>query len=288
MAENLTSFPARLHVLVAREADTAVVIRRGPSKNVCTFLWDRVTDHVQIGQWLKGRIYERRADLSPDGRHLIYFAMNGQWNRETRGSWTTVSRAPYLKALDLYVKGDCWLGGGLFLSDERYWLNHACVPKDDILLKDSPVRRAKDYWPQDHFGAECTGVYYVRLIRDGWTLTERSPSIPLQSWTRFEKPLAGDWRLRKLCHEEIGAPVGKGCYWDEHELVNAVTGAHVPCPDWEWAEVDRDALIWATHGQLFRAKLDGSTGIQGAALVHDFNPYRFEEIRAPYDEGWRP
>ena len=68
--------PARLHVLLAREAPYAVVIRRGPAKQVCTVGWDRSTDAFTLGQWFKGRIYERRSDLSPDGKHLIYFALS--------------------------------------------------------------------------------------------------------------------------------------------------------------------------------------------------------------------
>ena len=56
-----------------------MVIRRGPSKSVATLLWDRKRNTFHMGQWLKGRIYERRCDLSPDGKYLIYFAMNGWW-----------------------------------------------------------------------------------------------------------------------------------------------------------------------------------------------------------------
>jgi hypothetical protein len=70
-----------------------VVLRRGPANSVCSILWDRKKDKFETGQWLRARIYERRADLSPDGRHLIYFAMNGKWTSETRGSWTAISRA---------------------------------------------------------------------------------------------------------------------------------------------------------------------------------------------------
>jgi hypothetical protein len=65
-------FPARLHAVLAAEAPTAVVFRRGPSKQVCTLLWDRQMNTFTLGQWLKGRIYERRADLSPNGKYLIY------------------------------------------------------------------------------------------------------------------------------------------------------------------------------------------------------------------------
>jgi len=105
---------ARIHVLLAREEPVGVIIRRGPSKQVCTLGWDRTHDDFRLGQWLRGRIYERRCDLSPDGKHFIYFAMNGKWSSESRGSWTAISRAPYLKAVTFFPKGDCWLGGGLF------------------------------------------------------------------------------------------------------------------------------------------------------------------------------
>ncbi len=116
-------FPCRLHVLLARNAKVGLVIRRGPSKSVCTVLWNRECNAFKLGQWLRGRIYERRCDLSPDGRHFIYFAMNGRSEAETKGAWTAISRVPYLKAVALYAKGDCWHGGGLFLSDREFWLN---------------------------------------------------------------------------------------------------------------------------------------------------------------------
>ena len=74
----MTSFPARVHIILAREAQTAIAIRRGPSKSVCIIGWDRRRDIFTVGQWLRGRIYERRCDLSPEGKHFIYFAMNGK------------------------------------------------------------------------------------------------------------------------------------------------------------------------------------------------------------------
>src|SRR5262245_42678668 len=118
-----TRFSARLHVLLARDTSFGLVIRRGPSKTVCTIGWDRKSDKFELGQWMRGRIYERRCDLSPDGRHFSYFAMNGKWSSRNRGSWTAISRVPYLKAIAMFKKGDCWNGGGLFLSKRKYWLN---------------------------------------------------------------------------------------------------------------------------------------------------------------------
>ena len=112
-------FPARLHVLLASKAPIGVVFRRGPASAVCTVGWNRETNQFELGQWLRGRIYERRADLSPDGRYLIYFARGGRRHQETKGSWTAISRAPWLHAVTLYGKGDCWQGGGLFTANRK-------------------------------------------------------------------------------------------------------------------------------------------------------------------------
>src|SRR5687768_15419495 len=162
---------ARLHVLFARSAPIGVVIRRGPSKSVCSIRWDRRRDRFEVGQWLRGRIYERRADLSPDGRYMIYFAMNGRWRESSKGSWTAIARAPYLKALVMLPKGDCWHGGGLFTGNRSYWLNDGY---GHATMRDSAeVTRDREFRPSEYFGGECPGVYYPRLMRDGWLLVEQ-------------------------------------------------------------------------------------------------------------------
>ena len=71
----------RLYAILARESHRAVVFRRGPSKQVLLVSWNTDTDAFTEGQWLKGRIYERRCDLSPDGELLLYFAAN--WKERT-------------------------------------------------------------------------------------------------------------------------------------------------------------------------------------------------------------
>jgi len=57
----------RLWVVLARNGDTAVVFRLGPSKQVLLIRWQRGDDSLFPGQWFKGRIYERRYDLSWSG-----------------------------------------------------------------------------------------------------------------------------------------------------------------------------------------------------------------------------
>jgi hypothetical protein len=272
-------FPARLHVLLASKARIGLVIRRGPSKRVATIGWDRERDRFELGQWMKGRIYERRCDLSPDGRHLLYFAMNGHWRSEARGAWTAISRAPYVKALALFPKGDCWHGGGLFTSARTYWLNDGYGHQ--VLRDTKEVRRDAAPPPGPSYGGECPNVYYRRLQRDGWWLKGLGKeSAERRTIDVFERPLLHGWTLRKLAHAEVGAPEGKGCYWDEHALV-APDGAATPMHDWEWADLDDRRLVWASRGQLFAARLEKS-GPKGEKVLFDFRPMTFTEIVAPY------
>ena len=153
---------------MAREARTGLVIRRGPSNTVAVIGWNLRTDKFSLGQWLRARIYERRCDLSPNGKWFIYFAMNGRWDSQTKGSWTAISRAPFLKAVTLLAKGDCWNGGGLFTDSQHYWINDGY---GHVVLSDhGKLQRDVDYQPPELYGGECPGVYYVRLQRDGWSL----------------------------------------------------------------------------------------------------------------------
>lgn len=247
---------------------------------MCSIHWDRKKDSFRVGQWLKGRIYERRADLSPDGKYLIYFAMNGKWHSETGGSWTAVSCAPYLKAVALFGKGDCWNGGGLFTGKRRFWLNDGYYSHSEM-TRSSAVSRDLEFQPEPYYGGECTGVYYLRLQRDGWQLRERGGSR-LDSWTVFERALPKGWVLRKTAHEQVGAPPGKGCYWDEHELENTKSGVKLEFADWEWAERDDKQIVYAEKGRLFRVSLEGKAGLDEPELLHDFNGMAFEEKVAPY------
>jgi len=273
-----TRFPARLHAVLASQAPVGVVFRRGPAKSVCSVLWDRATDRFTLGQWLRGRIYERRADISPDGKHLIYFAMNGRWHSsETRGSWTAISRVPWLKAETLHGKGDCWQGGGLFLSNSQYWLNGGdChFPVRDA----AQVRWDRNYQPFAHYGGECLSVYYVRLQRDGWKLKRLQKRS--EKFSTFEKELPKGWILRKLAHADVVHPPGAGCYWDEHEMVHPKHDRYLPFPEWEWAELDGKTLVWAEKGCLYRAPLyDRSLG--PVKVLYDFNEMTFERRIAPY------
>jgi len=266
---------ARLHVVMAREAPYGVVFRRGPAKTVCTVGWDRKKDTFQLGQWLRGRIYERRADLSPDGKHLIYFALGGRRHTEMKGSWTAVSRAPWLKAVTLFGKGDTWQGGGLFTSSKKFWLNgcHFAVRES------REVQIDEKHKPHTGFGAECLSVYFPRLLRDGWTL--EAEVGPHRACVVFTKDLPHGWILRKFAYADANHPQGSGAYWDEHELEHHGRKALLECKTWEWAERDGDDLVWSKAGILWRAPINAE-GPQNARALMDFNAMKFDPIEAPY------
>ncbi len=257
-----------------------LVIRRGPSKQVATFRWNRDTDEFQLGQWLKGRIYERRCDISPDGKYWVYFAMNGKRNTETKGSWTAVSKTPYLKALALFGKGDCWYGGGLWINANTYCLNESFVSKHFLIRDCNLVRRNKTRQISHRFGGECPGLYYPRLALDGWTLLEEEIHDAQRCCNVFEKDIFAGWILRKYAHAD-NSRSDKGCYWDEHELIHKETQKFLGFPHWEWADRDRDRLVWATNGKLFAANLT-TTGMENETELHDFSNIKFKPLHAPY------
>lgn len=160
-------------VLFARKAPTALILRRGPSKRVELVLWDTASDSFERGQWFQGRIYEHRCDLSPKGSFFVYFA--SKFNRRTVDdreytyAWTAVSRPPYLTALALWPKGDCWWGGGLFQDNHTLLLNHR--PPEAI---PHPQHKPKGLRvvPNSDAHGEDDPLYSQRLERDGWHLTQ--------------------------------------------------------------------------------------------------------------------
>jgi hypothetical protein len=169
----------------------AVLFRRGPSRWVRLIRWNVAEDTFDSGQWFKGRIYEKRSDLSPDGTKLIYFAQKISrrtlQDPEYSYAWTAISRPPYLTALALWAKGDCWNGGGLFETNARVLLNH-----EDAVPHEKHPATGLDVISSVVARGEDDPVLDQRLSRDGWHL--------VQPWQgRFiESPFA-------LAHREMMA-----------------------------------------------------------------------------------
>jgi hypothetical protein len=113
--------PPRLHVLPA--ADSAVVIRRGPSRWWHILRWRLDAPGVEPGAWFGGQLYPRRSAVSADGKLLGYYALAGKpppWD-----SYLAVSKVPWLHALAAWHWGSTWHWGCEFLSDDRFCTGEA-------------------------------------------------------------------------------------------------------------------------------------------------------------------
>ena len=71
--------PPRVHALVATTRPVAVVFVRTARSYWHLLRWDLDSGRLEPGAWFRGGLYPRRADLSPDGDILSYFAAD--WRR---------------------------------------------------------------------------------------------------------------------------------------------------------------------------------------------------------------
>lgn len=292
MIEDLKS-QVRLYCLLAREAPVAVVFRRGPSKQVLLLQWQTDSDTFHEGQWFKGRIYERRCDLSPSGEQLIYFAAN---YKQPYFSWTAVSKPPFLTALALWPKGDAWGGGGLFEDENTILLNHR--PGEMKLAKNFSLPesvRVKPLGEGSGWG-EDNPIMAVRLNRDGWCLLHHGEAIEhtigASVWMEFNpaelwsKPHAHSSRRYELQMHIQGLHQRNGPWYIIEHLVNdKKTGSTIKLGQTDWADWCHSGdLLYAKEGKLFRLRFseDGKLeDLSGAKLLIDLTDRTFKEVAAP-------
>ncbi len=159
----------RIYAIIAREAPVAALFRRGPSGFVQLLKWNLEDDTFEHGQWLKGRIYERRADLSPSGKYLIYFAAK---HTAPMYSWTAVSKPPYLTALALWEGMGAWGGGGLFDDETHLQLNHSITRMRLSDTFELPKEVKVVPCGEDSGSGEDSPIMDMRMERDGWQLSQ--------------------------------------------------------------------------------------------------------------------
>jgi hypothetical protein len=276
----MKKYPARLYALVARNAPVAVILRRGPTKQVRLIKWNLMDDTFELGQWFKGRIYERRCDLSPDGALFVYFAAT---HKAPMYTWTAISRPPYLTALALWPKGDCWHGGGWFISETELKLNHGSLETD----LHAPFRPGPLTIDSEH---DCFGelgdnsVWSPVRRRDGWIRIQRGKLIgqehgwdyePAEIWTK-RNPNDDGVCLRM---EVLGIGSTERSWYRIRYRVTALDEEErVDLGICDWADWDRNRgdLLFAKDGCVFRQKI--SNRELPPVLLADFNDQTFCEI----------
>lgn len=260
---------ARIHCIIAREAPLAVVFRRGPAKKTLVLQWNLSSDKFKKGQWLKGRIYHLRSDLSPKGKRLLYMGMG------TKGPFTAISNAPYLKALEYFPSEiGTWFGGGRWLSETKPLFDGP----------DSPPTKLSERVPALSGGD--LGLYFGRLIRDGWSYVDRDETTG--SNYVFEKRVTAKETLRKIVFggKKEGTPPEfherERMIFAEYHQVIRDSQPPTEYPLWEWADVyGRRTILFAEKGCLYRGVI-ASKGELQRELVADLNPYEFEKLIAPH------
>ncbi|GBF07762.1 hypothetical protein DAERI_170021 [Deinococcus aerius] len=248
--------PARVWVLLASEASTAVIFRRGPSRWTRLYLWDTRTDTFTPGSWFAGRLYELLSDLSPDGQHLVYVARNESKRRQERArlelgvkhfySWTAVCTPPRVKALGLWNASGNLVAGGIFADNTKLWLNHDWRLGEMETLRTPPGLNVA-FNPK---GSQA--IWIEAMKRTGWRVTQ----IPeAGGWANFKPPLI----LRKKALElhVLGRwmlPSGflRQYVWCGPRPVPGLEGA-------SWADFDQQGrLVYAREGRLYAVTSDGA------------------------------
>ncbi len=245
------SVPARLHVLTALHSSAAVVLRRGPTGHVASIGWDRKTGHISDAQWLRGRIYDYRSDLSPDGHHMVYFA--GKGGR----FWTALSRAPRLTAIYFAPQSDAWGGGGGFDADGRFWTGVG-TPAD---LPDGLIGAPPSALPWSTDGL-WGGTYLAKLVLRGW-----SHDSGLAYGARLSRLVAKGWRLEQGF---VTGGANRAITSSTYALRRSDGSAVIEQPDWEWADVWKTRVQFAAKGALWQAELDRN-GVVTPQLIADLN-----------------
>ncbi|MBI1685881.1 hypothetical protein [Caulobacter hibisci] len=270
---------ARLYGLLAARARKVVILRRGPRRLTRVLIWTLAGDTIEGGQWFRGRIQERRCDVSPDGKLLACAVVKG---RPPHYSWTALSRPPHLTALAFWPMVGGY-GGGLFGHDWRTFRLNQDGSDGLIVPKGSP------HMPEDLTVLTAPAVneaalLRARLERDGWDLDEERKPVGHKRGSPLgrsfdpprvrSKPIRRGWRL---VVEDLGGVERNGRAHVETARIEDREGRTIlNLGRIDWVEVDPigDVLV-AADGRLYRIH-DAEV-----RLVADPNAMDFETVVAP-------
>ena len=242
--------------------------------------WNTKTDKFDHGQWLKHKVFERQADLSPCGDKLIY--MSTYYRRVDRelhrhlGPILIVSRPPYFTAAALVHVSDSQ-ASGYFQSDKVIR-----IPQTAFVAKPNG-RQTKNatQFAAIPAGENFTEIDALRLA--GWKIEYLGEQIrfcfPLVATKAFPNHSNYQLQMEALSKQQ-------NTNNRRYTLINHETGEEDFLGEFSWVDIDKnDDLLFAKDGQLFRLKPQWSTAapidLTQAKLLYDFRPSQFAELEAP-------
>jgi len=287
--------------ILARDGRSVAVLRRGPTRSMLLLRWWLGSDEIEEGQWLHSRVYGERSDLSPDGAYLLYFA--GDYRRARGfGTYTVVSRVPFLTALALWPVGDTWCGGGLFRGPHHIALDHRTSK-----MSLAPGFALPKRWRVEQMSLPRTpsfeaylgdAIERARLLRDGWAVSEGAPQrdahgtlLALEPPLPYSRPQPrGSALLSWLTHGlwRANGPSRR----QSLRLANASGDLLRQIDDADWGDFAPNGDLLFGHGGCLyrlsatRVRAFAREPLEDARLIADLRPLTFRR-RPPTREALR-
>jgi hypothetical protein len=264
----------RVFCIPATEAPVLAVLRRGPSSWFHVGRWTLEPPSFQAGAWFRGQIYPQKCDLSPDGRWLLYSALDGRATWPAGTTYEAVSRLPWLHALAAWNAGTTYTRGLRFVARSE----GIDVGDPDVGDPAALLRR----WGL----APNLAEQFCVERRRGWTeAADSEPRHPSDAWderrrARMEKARpGGGWTLR-LGGAHAAFRDGPHAHDPPAYALESAHDVH-PLEGVQWADWDaRGRLLLVTAGA--RLAIHDDPGRLGApAWEHDLSAYRPAPEPAP-------
>lgn len=258
--------PCRLFVYLASDAPLGVVLRRGPSDWARLSLWHTDSGMFEHGQWIKGRVYERRSDLSACGVLFAAFVRQSGGREIAEGmtdTWIAVSRPPWFTALALWKIGGTYCAGACFPDRNTLFLGFTDAAPDLGALPAWLRTTARPPYVDGTPNWTERTVHINRLLRDGW-LAQPDPHDTRAIWEHPQPGGADTLMMDPRTDRDFTA------FGGPHVVEYALrTGDDIaPLGRATWADWDhRGRLVLAQEGRLLHRRADGAL-----ELLCDFNP----------------
>ena len=270
-------------MIPAINADVAVVFAR-TAEWFHIARWDLLTGDVTPGAWLRGGLYPRCCDLSPDGTLLYYFGMKGG------RAFHAVSRMPWLTALALWRAPSTYSNGGHFVKVPR----RGVKPSDEFLQGPPSIGDSTPLLQQHRLRlvGNATTAYKAERRR-GWLEHKACPPREAKDvWDErraqilFHNHPTRKLRLILTCGgitHVLGNIEGrKPSYSIEHGATST------PLPDVVWADWDRQGqLLVATAAGALEIR-DVVHGADAATVGGHAGELRFNCVTSSSLAGVRP
>jgi hypothetical protein len=282
--ESESIVPCRLHAVVARDANVAVVFRRGPSKWWHILRWNLDTLELESGAWVKGQLYPRRSNISPDGKLLGYFARKGEW-----GTYFAVSKVPWVTALAAWKTSGTYTTGCIFGPKRELIMYGVYLPEQPFhgRYPGSIQTEGMVAWRHERYFNEYTCGWStlatkalserIQQLQQGGVqfLAYKDPPIVLERRSDSTKRTLGVCDTTDSMSSIYGAEREATYYLTDRKNEPEIL------PDARWAGWDnRDRLLIATHSGKLQVH---SVSRQQRELLweHDLNDLTPQPEQAP-------